>query len=175
MQEVQKYLSKFAKAVIKESQSSLSKSSKQDTNNLYNSLDFQLDVYKNSFSLSFLMEQYGAFVDRGVKGKSSSAKAPDSPFQFGTGSASGGRPLRDIMTDWVKRKGFQWNDKKTGRFMSHKSMGFLIAKSIYHKGIAPSMFFTRPFEAAFKELPDELVEKFGLGIDDLIKHTLKAK
>ena len=82
MQEVQKYLSKFAKAVIKESQSSLSKSSKQDTNNLYNSLDFQLDVYKNSFSLSFLMEQYGAFVDRGVKGKSSSAKAPDSPFQL---------------------------------------------------------------------------------------------
>jgi hypothetical protein len=175
MKEVQKYLGKFAKDVIEDSRTQLNNSSRRDTNNLYNSLDFELDVHKNSFSLSFLMEQYGAFVDRGVKGKSSSAKAPDSPFQFGTGSATGGRPLRDIMADYAKRKGFQWNDKKTGRFMSHKSMGFLMAKSIYHKGIAPSLFFTKPFEAAFKDLPDELVEKFGLGVEELIKHTLKTK
>ena len=174
MQEVQKYLSKFAKAVIKESQSRLTKSSKRDTNNLYGSLGYQLDVFKNSFSLSFYMEEYGAFVDEGVQGKSSSAKAPQSPFRFGTGSATGGRPLSDIMTDWVKRKGFQWNDKKTGRFMSHKSMGFLIAKSIYHKGIAPSMFFTKPFENAFKNLPDEIIEKFNLDIDELIESSLNT-
>jgi len=82
--------------------------------------------------------------------------------------------LSDIMTDWVKRKGFQWNDKKTGRFMSHKSMGFLIAKSIYHKGITPSMFFTRPFEDAFKNLPDEIIEKFNLDIDELIESSLNT-
>ncbi len=174
MQEVQKYLSKFAKNVIKESRSRLSKSSKRDTNNLYGSLGYQLDVFKNSFSLSFYMEEYGAFVDEGVQGKSSSAKAPQSPFRFGTGSATGGRPMSEIMTDWVKRKGFQWNDKKTGRFMSHKAMGFLIAKSIYHKGIAPSMFFTKPFENAFKNLPDEIIEKFNLDIDELIESSLNT-
>jgi hypothetical protein len=29
-------------------------------------------------------------------------------------------------------------------------------------GIKPSLFFTKPFEAAYKQLPEELVEKYGL-------------
>jgi hypothetical protein len=33
------------------------------------------------------------------------------------------------------------------------------------------MFFTKPFEAAFKRLPDDLIEKFGLDIEDFLKFT----
>ena len=41
-------------------------------------------------SLSFEMADYGKFKDRGVRGKSSSAKAPNSPYRFGTGSGKKG-------------------------------------------------------------------------------------
>ncbi len=172
MQEVQKYLSKFAKNVIKESRSRLSKSSKRDTNNLYGSLGYQLDVFKNSFSLSFFMEEYGAFVDEGVQGKRSSAKAPQSPFRFGTGSGREGG-LREAISKWIERKGIQGRDKQ-GRFISNKSLTNLISRSIYNNGIAPSMFFTKPFENAFKNLPDEIIEKFNLDIDELIESSLNT-
>jgi hypothetical protein len=33
------------------------------------------------------------------------------------------------------------------------------------------LFFTKPFEAAFKRLPDDLIEKFGLEAEKLFKET----
>ena len=40
-------------------------------------------------------------------------------------------------------------------------------------GIKPSLFFTKPFEAAFKKLPDELVEKYGLDMEELFEDITK--
>jgi hypothetical protein len=42
---------------------------------------------------------------------------------------------------------------------------FLIARGIFKKGIKPSLFFTKPFEDAFRSLPDDLVEKYGLDME----------
>ena len=75
--------------------------------------------------------------------------------------------MSGIMAKWAKRKGIQWKDKKTGRFMSHKSMGYLIARSIYSKGIKPSLFFTKPFEKYYNKLPDELMEMFAFDMEKL--------
>ena len=58
--------------------------------------------------------------------------------------------------------------------MSHKSMGYLIARSIYNKGLKPTLFFTKPFEDAFKRMPDDLVEKFGLDVDKFLEQVIKA-
>lgn len=170
--ETRKYLSNFAMNVVKGARQNLTKKGKNDSNALYNSLGKEVTVGKNSFSLAFFMEEYGNYLDQGVKGKESSSRAPNSPFRFGTGSSTGGKSLSEIMTEYAKRKGFQWKDKKTGKFMSHQSMGYIMARSKYNKGVAPTMFFTKPFEAAFKRLPDELVEKFGLDIDNLLEHSL---
>ena len=57
--------------------------------------------------------------------------------------------------------------------MSYQSTAFIITRSIYNKGIAPSLFFTKPFEAAFKNLPDELLEAYGLEVEDFLKYTTK--
>jgi hypothetical protein len=67
--EVRIELSKFAKAVIKSSRSNLTRKGKNASKELYNSLDFDLNVSKNSFSLAFLMEAYGKFQDVGVRVK----------------------------------------------------------------------------------------------------------
>jgi hypothetical protein len=46
-------------------------------------------------------------------------------------------------------------------------------------GIKPSLFFTKPFEKAFKKLPDVLVDKYGLDaeqlFDSIMKETLTKK
>jgi hypothetical protein len=55
-----------------------------------------------------------------------------------------------------------------GRFVGRKSLRFLLAKSIYEKGLRASFFFTKPFENAFMKIPEKLIEKFALDIDDFI-------
>lgn len=61
-----------------------------------------------------------------------------------------------------------------GKFIkgNYNTIGFLIARSIFKKGIKPSLFFTKPFEQAFKKLPDELKDKYGLDIQDFLAFTL---
>ena len=50
-------------------------------------------------------------------------------------------------------------------------------KHEYEKGIKPTLFFTKPFEAAFKNLPEDLVEVFGLEavemFDDIMRQNFK--
>jgi hypothetical protein len=53
-----------------------------------------------------------------------------------------------------------------GKFMSYDSTAFLVARSIYRKGIPASFFYSRPFGLAFQKLPAELVEAFRLTPDD---------
>lgn len=164
MQEVQKALSKFGKQVVKESKTALTKRSKNASKNLYNSIKYDLNVSKNSFSLAFLMEDYGKFVDKGVSG---TQKKYNTPYSYKTK-----RPPSSVFEKWIKRKGIKGRNAK-GRFITNKSLTFLISRSIFHKGIKPSLFFTKPFESAFKSLPDDLVQKFGLDVEDLLRYTLK--
>ena len=171
---VEKELKNFAKYVVTKSRMNLRSSDKNSSGDLSKSLDSNVKVSKNSFELSFLMEDYGVFQDKGVKGKSSSAKAPNSPFKFGTGTGRKGG-LSEGINKWVKRKRFQFRDKKSGKFLSYDSTAFLISRSIYHKGIAPSLFFTKPFEKAFKKLNKDLVEAYKLDVEQLMKNTINNK
>ena len=171
LEETRDALNKFAKYVIQQSRSNLTKSDKNVSKELYNSLGYDLNVSKNSFSLSLLMEDYGIFQDKGVKGKTSSAKAPNSPFRFGSGTGKKGG-LTNGIDKWVRRRRFQFRDKK-GKFMSYQSTAFLITRSIYNKGIKPSMFFTKPFEKAFKGLNEELVKAYALDVEKFMATTIK--
>ena len=51
-------------------------------------------------------------------------------------------------------------------------MKFLIARSIYRRGIKPSLFFTKALEGAYKKLPDELIKKYGLDAEKLVTRAL---
>ena len=170
------YLNKFAKYVIQQSKSNLTRQGKRNQGDLYNSLGSEIEVGKNSFRLTFLMEDYGTFVDKGVKGKTSSTRAPKSPYKFGSGTGGTGGLTKGI-DKWVKQKRIQFKQKEgkgvKGQFLSYNQTSFLIRRAIWNKGIKSSLFFTKPFEAAFKNLPDEIVEAFGLDIENLMKHSLK--
>ena len=164
---VQKELDKFKRYVIQQSRSNLTKGDKNVNKKLYNSINGEAISSKNSLGLYFEMEEYGTFQDLGVKGKKSSAKAPNSPYQFGTGRGKKGG-LTEGINKWVRARRFQFRDKK-GKFTSFESTAFIITRSIYNKGIKPSFFFTKPFEKAFERLPNDIIEAYGLDVETLIK------
>jgi len=174
---VEKYLreelNKFAKYVIQQSRSNLTKGKKNTSKELYNSLGYDIDSSKDSTSMAFKMADYGKFQDLGVKGKDSSAKAPNSPYRFGTGSGKKGGLTKGI-DKWVRRRGIQFRDKK-GRFLSYEQTGYIITRSVYKTGMKASMFFTKPFERAFKRLPDQLVKAYSIGIEKQIQINIKKK
>jgi len=170
--ETKLYLDKFGKYVVQQSKTNLTKKDKKDKGDLYDSIGYDLEVGRNSFSLYFKMTDYGQFVDKGVKGKTSSSRAPNSQFRFGTGSGKKGG-LTNGIDGWVKRKRIQFKDRKSGKFMSYDSTAYLIRNSIYNKGLKTTNFFTRPFELAFEKLPDELVEAFALDMENLLNYSTK--
>ena len=61
-------LNRFAKYVISQSRANLTRQEKNSSKELYNSLDSEVKVSANSFSLSFLMAEYGVYQDKGVSG-----------------------------------------------------------------------------------------------------------
>jgi hypothetical protein len=114
--EVRIELSKFAKAVIKSSRSNLTRKGKNASKELYNSLDFDLNVSKNSFSLAFLMEAYGKFQDVGVSGKK---KKYNTPFSYK--SKMGPAKAFD---KWTIRKGVS-TSRQRGKVYKPKEFKFL--------------------------------------------------
>tara|TARA_X000001382_G_scaffold37793_1_gene25229 strand:+ start:1067 stop:1582 length:516 start_codon:yes stop_codon:yes gene_type:complete len=161
-------LDTFAKNVVKQSRANLTRKKKNVTSDLYGSLGYDLKVNPNSFSLEFYMSEYGAFVDEGVRGaKSTYNESSQSRFSY-----TNKRPPSQPLADWAKAKNIRLRDDK-GRFKkgNYKSIGYVLAKSIFEKGIKASFFFTKPFEQNFDKLPNALVDKFALDIDDLIQFT----
>ena len=167
------YLNAFAKYVIQQSRSNLTKGKKNSSKNLYNSLDSQVEVGANSFRLTFLSEDYLNFVDKGVKGsnpkgiKNGVQKAPNSPYRFKSKMI----PTR-VLDKWTINKGIAPRNK-SGKFLSREGLKFALAKSIALQGIKPSLFFTKPFEKAFERMPDELIEAYGLDVEQFLQYTLK--
>ena len=188
-------LNQFAKAVVFGSLNELKKQ-KKGNSKLARSIMYKDHVMQNSIALDFIMNDYGIFHDKGVKGKNPNAlskyakyygvqKAPNSPYKFGSGKSKG--KIGDGILGFIKRKKFQFqhpkkirnskgdevSNPKAGQFMSFKTMSYIISRSIYLSCIKPSLFFTKPFEAAFKKLPDNLAEDFALDLENFIEFTTK--
>jgi len=162
----QDVLNKYGKYVVQQSKSNLTKDNKGG-GELYNSVKYVLDVESDAFLIAFLMEEYGAYVDKGVKGKTSTypqTASALSQFRYGSGTGPKGGLTKGILS-WVKRKKFQWKDKKTGRFLSYESMSFLIARSIYNKGLKANLFFSKPFESGIKRFNPDFAKAFALDVE----------
>ena len=149
-------LEKYAKYVIQQARSNLTKSKQNSSKELYNSLSYK--VQKKS--VLFDMLDYGAFQDEGVRGKNHDyAQSKNSPYKY-----KSKMPPSSVFDKWSIRKGIAPRDKQ-GRFISRKSLNYLLARSIYNKGIRATMFFTKPFEAGLDKFSDEIV--FGFIEDNL--------
>ena len=156
-------INKYGKYVIQQSRSNLTKENKGG-GTLYNSLSYKaLETKKvgNPYTLEFFMENYGAFVDKGVKGLNSTypeTRAAMSTFQYGSGTGPKGGLTKGI-DSWLRQKKFRWRDE-LGRFMSYKSMRYLIVQKIYHQGLRATMFFSKPLDAGLNKYNKDIIDGF---------------
>ena len=163
--EVQKELERFRDYIVSQSRRNLSRLRKNSSKRLYQSIQGKVKTMPNSISVEFFMEDYGVFQDAGVSGKK---KKYNTPFSY-----KSKMPPSKVFEQWVKNKGIKGRDKK-GRFITTKSLTFLIARGIFNNGIKPSLFFTKPFENEYKKLSSDLVTAFGLDIDEFLKYTVNG-
>ena len=171
---IEKSFEKFAKAVVKQARSNLTRGGHKASGDLYKSLDqWKIKVMPNSISLSFEMEDYAVYQDKGVKGSDPTAshkhKEP-TPYKY----TSKMPPFPDLRK-WVGQKRFQFRDRQTGKFKSYDETARLIQRSIYRKGIPQTLFFTKPFRRNFDKLPEEIIEAFGKDVDRFLTAVFESE
>jgi hypothetical protein len=182
-------LKDFGRYVVEQSKANLQKD-KKGGGDLYNSISYKFRQETNAFLLEFLMEDYGMFQDQGVKGanpenvspnsKIRGQQAPNSKYRFGSGSKRGTfKTFASKMAEFAKNKNIRFRipkgKKGAGQFKAgnYKSMGYVIAKNIYNRGLKPSYFFTEPFEKAFANLPDEVLNQFSIDVENQLTLGIK--
>ena len=154
------YLDSFGAEVVSNAKANL-KSAGKGGGNLEKSIDFKVVPDGDG--------NYGTFVDKGVKGSGGKigdkswggrrhfinwkGKREDSPYKFGK-SKSGG--LTKGISKWIKTKGLKGRDKKSGRYITDKSLVFLISRRIYIAGMHGISFFQKSLMLGMKEYGEHL-------------------
>lgn len=167
---IEKYLNSFGKYIVKQSRTNLTKGKKNVSKELYNSISFKVITDADGFSVQFYMADYGTFVDKGVSGnkqtrryKDYTGKTVTSPYKYTTK-----QPPSKLLDKWVVKRGIAPRDKK-GRFVSRKSISFLIARSIKVKGIKSTSFFQRPMQLGLKNFSKDLLGNLKVDIMNSLK------
>tara|TARA_R110002050_G_scaffold98235_5_gene204243 strand:+ start:1335 stop:1859 length:525 start_codon:yes stop_codon:yes gene_type:complete len=151
-------LKEFEQKVVQAAKDNLTK--QNTSGELSKSIKGDVKQMPNSIRVFFEMNEYGFYQDRGVKG-TKGGKSLDN-FAY-----TNKMPPPKAFDKWTVRKGIAPRDVK-GKFQSRKGLNFAIARSIFEKGIKPTMFFTKPFEKAYNQLPQELIDKYGLDMENLL-------
>lgn len=129
-------------------------------------IKYDLEVFKSgSFSLTFSMADYMEYQDKGVSGKQ---RKFATPYRYTTK-----KPPAGAFDRWSIRRGIAPRNEQ-GQFLKRKQVNFALSNYIYKMGITPKKFFTNAFKMAFKDLPDDLIEAYGLDVEVLIKTTLNT-
>tara|TARA_B110001450_G_scaffold242021_1_gene251947 strand:+ start:190 stop:723 length:534 start_codon:yes stop_codon:yes gene_type:complete len=171
LKNLQTELQAFGKYVVQQSRSNLTKQKHNVSKDLYNSIHYDLTEKNGNYDLAFIMDEYGTFLDKGVKGanpslvKGGKQKGGNSPYSF-----KSKRPPMQPLADWAKKRNIRLRDKE-GKFKkgNYRTIGFILQRSIFAQGIKPSMFFTKPFLAAFDRYPQLLTKAFAQDIIDILK------
>jgi len=169
---LERYLNSFGKQVVNRAKGNLQKAKGGGTN-LEKSLSFKVVTSAEGFSVQFYMDSYGTFVDKGVSGtkvkrsfKDYKGRTISSPYKYTTK-----QPPSRVLDKWIVKKGIAPRDEK-GRFMSRKSISFLIARSIKRKGIQGISFFQKPLMLGLKQFGKEML---GAVKDDIINGLTTVK
>ena len=121
-------------------------------------------------TVSFKMNDYGGFVDTGVKGTENqrtqlNSKRANELFGFDRQPAFTGRYKMinpSAIDKWVIKKGLGGTRDAKGRFIKRSAVKFAIATSIYRKGLEGTGFFSTPLESnmeAFNPIFEDALAK----------------
>ena len=155
---IERYLNSFGKQVVNRAKGNVQKAKGGGTA-LEKSIRFEVVTDADGFSVQFYMLDYGTFVDKGVSGnkqtqsyKDYTGKTVSSPYKY-----TNKQPPPGILAKWIKSKGLKGRDKKTGRFISHMALAFIIGRKIKRDGIKSLAFFQKPLGLGLKQFGQELL------------------
>jgi len=171
MKNVENYLNSVGKQFVKRSRAIL-KNKGKGGGRLEKSIRANVKETANGYTLQFFMEDYGTFVDKGVKGAGGTIKTgdhagswggrrwfinykgkrQDSPYKFGTGTGKKGGLTKGIGS-FIKKKNLQPRSA-TGQYMSPKGLRAAIVRVIWIKGIHGISFFQKPLGEAINSVLD---------------------
>ena len=121
---------KWAQKVVTNAKSILLRNKKIATGRLYNSVSYSVSP---DGDISFSYAEEGKWVE---SGRRRGARYP---------------PPGPIL-QWIKVKGIKGRDRTTGRFITDKSLTFLIQRAISRDGIKPVKFMSEAIEKATQQL-----------------------
>jgi hypothetical protein len=185
---VEKYLKSFGEEVVRGAKANLSSAGKGG-GNLEKSIDFKVVPYSNGFVVQFLMEDYGTFVDKGVKGAGGTIKSgkhkgsyggrrhyitwegkrKDSPYQYGSGKGKKNGIYKGIGS-FIRKKGLQPRSEG-GQYMTTVGLKIAIVRVLWIKGIHGISFFQKPLGLAMEDSGEKLLEAITKDIMDNLSTT----
>tara|TARA_R110002049_G_scaffold246462_1_gene420528 strand:- start:48 stop:578 length:531 start_codon:yes stop_codon:yes gene_type:complete len=130
--------------------------------NLLNDLKIKLIDESGGVSFQLIAPPYAKYVDLGVRGKNSSERAPNSPFQYGDKP-----PPKGAIDRWMVRKNIKGTRNAKGQFISRWFLNLLIRKSIQSKGTKP-VNFTEPYYDNLEYLEKDLAKELSQDTADMI-------
>ena len=176
---------KFATSVIKNAKGILKKKKKDATGELSRSLRADTMQDARKFNLRFWYEDYGAFVEQGVRGSQKQKsyvdsyenrklrrvggkypklrqKGGQSPFSYKTKM-----PPIDALKKWFSEKGVQGRDK-LGRYISHKAFAFIVQRNLFVNGMKAVFFYRNSFAKFYDDkLIEEIETAYALDVEDV--------
>tara|TARA_R100000734_G_scaffold1677_3_gene1786 strand:+ start:1952 stop:2509 length:558 start_codon:yes stop_codon:yes gene_type:complete len=172
----------FANRVVYEAKVNAKKNAV--TGNLANSIKAKTAISESQSLISFFFDAYGKYQDAGVEGVKGGRSEGKELYgrKFRYTSKGGKRGLKGMpptapLDRWaVRKKGFtnKIRDDK-GRFIPRKTLVFLLARSIFIKGIQPTLFFTTPFKKYFTQLPEEIAQAYGEDFETEVQILINKK
>ena len=167
-------LDNFSNKVVQDAKDNLQSTGKVDTGDLKNSLiNLGAKVSKKSIEINIMMSDYGAFVDKGVRGvggvrKTTSAfkrtnnrgkmwkqKGGDSPYSF----KEGNKPSVKHFIEWSNKRGLS---------------PFAVREAVFHQGIAPNHFLSNAVEKNINTLSTVIQNAFALDIENTVEFLIKS-
>ena len=170
MTQLQKALQTIGKIWRKNARISLRKQDKVNTGALYNSMSVAVGEDKDGYFVNITPQvHYWEFVDKGVQGASRNifSRQSESPFKFGSGK--GPRGLRGAIDKWTVQKNIEGTRDAQGRFVTRKSLVFMISRAIYNRGLKPTFFISD----TMKRLKPKAMQMLGLALGQDVANAIR--
>jgi hypothetical protein len=144
---------KWAQQVVTNAKSILTRNRKIASGRLVNSVRYSIN---SQGKISFLYATEGKWVTLGRR--KGARQPPTAPIEA-----------------WIKQKGIRGRDPKTGRFISNKSLAYLIARGIKRDGIEPLPFMKLAIKQSIKQLGKSLKTSVAKAEVKKFKDALKKE
>lgn len=152
-------LDTFGKQFIDAYRSGLDAKNANASKGLYNSLNFEVKIGKQSINLDILLNDYWKYLEYGCKGTETSYPDAYYPAHF---------PPTKAIEEWIKIKPVI-PEQRNGKLPTQKQLAFLIARSINKKGIEPRFIFRDAVDDIWEQLKDALNEAIEKDVENNIK------